>query len=178
MVLSSMFEKVLSNLIDIIVFFVFDSYDPIHDVYHQENTADKPLYGVDIREIYGVDSHQRLTKIMQALHSIIEIDKRIVQVALVILLFSKGLSLTMNSYQPSGNNHQHIFRTQSKYVEQLWILIEKIYGQIRAIKIFSTLVSKCLLMQELTRDIEHDRYGKIDSNQMPNIFQTRIIQSV
>ena len=164
-----------SLLIDIfLVSLSIDSYDPTQDVYHQENTADKPLYGVDIREIYGVDSHTRLTKIMRALHSIIQIDKRIVQVALVILLFSKGLSLTVHSHQPSGNNHQHIFRTQNKYVEQLWIFIEKFYGQIRAINIFSTLISKCLVMQELTRDIEHDRYGKIDSSQVPSIFQTLI----
>lgn len=141
-------------------------------MYHQENTADKPLYGVDIREVYGNDRYTRLTKIMQSLNSIIQIDKRIVQVALVILLFSKGLSVTVHSHQPSGNNHQEIFRTQNKYVEQLWIYIEKIYGQIRAINIFSTLISKCLSMQELTRDIQHDLYEIVDPSQVPNLFQT------
>lgn len=150
------------------------SYDSIHDVYHQENTADKPLYGVDIREVYGIDRYTRLTKIMQSLSSIIEIDKRIVQVALVILLFSKGLSVNVHSHQPSGNNHQEIFQKQNKYVEQLWIYIEKVYGQIRTVNIFSTLISKFLLMQELTREIQNDLYEIIDSSQIPTMFQTLV----
>jgi len=127
---------------------------------------------VDIREAYGIDNYMRLTKVMRALNSIIQIDKRIVQVALVIFLFSQGLSITIDSNQPSVNNHQQIFQTQNKYVEQLWLFIEKIYGRIRAINVFSILISKCLIMQELNRDILHDVYEKLDPCQVPSILRS------
>jgi hypothetical protein len=72
-------------------------------VHHEENTDDKPLYGVDIREAYDIDSYMRLTKLMRALYSIVQIDRRIMQVALVIFLFFKGLSTTVDSNESSTN---------------------------------------------------------------------------
>jgi len=77
---------------------------------------------------------------MRTLHSIVQIDKRIMQVALVIFLFFKGLSTTIDSNESSINNHQQIFPTQNKYVEQLWLFIEKTYGRVRAVYVFSTLI--------------------------------------
>lgn len=155
-----------------IVFNFIYRYDAIHDVYHEENTDDKPVYGADVREAYGIDSYIRLTKVMRSLHSIVQIDKRIMQVALVIFLFSKSLSTTINSNELSINNHQQVFQTQNKYVEQLWIFIEKIYGRVRAVYVFSTLISKCLLIQELIRDIQHNVYEKLDPCQVPPILRS------
>jgi hypothetical protein len=157
-----------------ICFILFYRYDPTHDVYHEENTDDKPVYGVDIREAYGIDSYMRVTKLMRTLHSIVQIDKRIMQVALVIFLFFKGLSTTVDSNESSRNNHQEIFQTQNKYVEQLWLFIEKNYGRVRAVYIFSTLIGKCLFMQELIRDIQHNVYEKLDPCQVPSILRSLI----
>ncbi len=162
----------VSNEIQLLFRFFSSRYDPTHDAYHEENTNDKPVYGVDIRDAYGIDSYMRVTKIMRALHSIVQIDKRIMQVALVIFLFSKGLSSTVNANESSINNHQEVFQTQNKYVEQLWLFIEKIYGRVRAVYVFSTLIGKCLLIQELIRDIEHDVYEKLDPCQVPPILRS------
>jgi hypothetical protein len=109
---------------------------------------------------------------MRDLHSIVQIDKRIMQVALVIFLFSKGLSTTINSNQSSRNNHQQLFQIQNKYVEQLWLFIEKIYGTVRAVYVFSTLIGKCLFMQQLIRDIQHDVFEKLDPSQVPPILRS------
>jgi hypothetical protein len=116
----------------------------------------------------------RLTKLMRTLHSIVQIDKRIMQVALVIFLFFKGLSTTIDSNESSINNHQQIFPTQNKYVEQLWLFIEKTYGRVRAVYVFSTLIGKCLFMQELIRDIQHNIYEKLDPCQVPPILRSLI----
>jgi hypothetical protein len=154
------------------LFFFCYRYDPVHDVYHEENTDDKFVYGDDIREAYGINNYIQCTKIMRALHSIVQIDKRIMQAALVIFLFSRGVSSTINLNEPSSNNYHHVFQTQNKYTEQLWIFIEKMYGRVRAIYIFSTLISKYLVIQELIRDIQHDVFEKLDPCQVPPILRS------
>jgi hypothetical protein len=114
---------------------------------------------------------------MRALHSVVQIDKRLMQVALIIFLFSNGLSVANSSNELSANNYKQIFRIQNIYIEQLWLFIERIYGRVRAAVVFSTLVSKCLLIQGLLRDIHHDVFEKLDLSQVPPILWS-IMQSV
>ncbi|CAF1320743.1 unnamed protein product [Rotaria sp. Silwood1] len=165
-----------NNLRYILFFNASLKYDPIHDVYHEENTNDKPLYGAHIREAYGIDHYIQCTKIIRALHSIVQIDKRIMLVALVIFLFSKGLSTTTNTNESLINNYQQIFQTQNKYVEHLWLFIEKTYGYVRAVHIFSALINKCLLIQELINDTQHNVYEKFERCQVPTSLRS-IIQT-
>ena len=146
-------------------------YDSTNDVYHEENTDDKPVYGADIRAAYGNDIYTRLTKFMSGLHAIVQIDKRIMQMALVIFLFSKGFSATINSNELIINNHKHIFQVQNKYTEHLWLFIEKTCGQGQAVSIFSKLIGKYLHIQEIIRDINHEVYDKLDPCQVPPILR-------
>jgi hypothetical protein len=154
--------------------FIFRSrYDPVNDVYHEGiPTHDTLLYGTDIREAYGDDIHLRCTLIMRSLHSIAQLDKRIMQLALIIMLFTKGLSSTMNFKDSLLNNYQQVYRAQNFYVEQLWLFIEKVYGTSRNVRIFSTIISQCLLIQGLLCDIEHDIYETLEPNQVPPIIRT------
>ena len=109
---------------------------------------------------------------MRALHSIVQIDRRIMQLTLIIMLFSKGLSTLMNSSEPSLNNHQQVLNAQNFYVEILWIFMEKMYGSTRTALIFSTLINKCLLVQVLLRDIQQDIHEKIDQCQVSPIIRS------
>ena len=152
--------------------FIF-RYDPINDIYHEGIPAhDTLLYGADIREAHGNDIYLRCTTIMRSLHSIVQIDRRIMQLTLIIMLFSKGLSTLMNSSEPSLNNHQQVLNAQNFYVEILWIFMEKMYGSTRTALIFSTLINKCLLVQVLLRDIQQDIHEKIDPCQVSPIIRS------
>lgn len=111
---------------------------------------------------------------MRSLQSIVQIDKRIMQIALVIFLFFKGLSTRIDSNETFISNHKRIFQIQNKYVEQLWIFIEKTYGLTQAVSIFSTLNGKYLFLQELIRDIHHDVFEKLDPCQVPSILRSLI----
>ncbi len=111
---------------------------------------------------------------MRDLQSIVQIDKCIMQVSLVIFLFSNGVSNTVNLNEPSSNNYQQFFQIQNKYTEQLWLFLEKTYGHIKAVCIFSTLISKCVLIQELIRDIQQNVYEKLDPCQVPPILRSII----
>lgn len=61
---------------------------------------------------------------------------------------------------------------QNIYVEQLWLLLEKTYGSVKAVLIFSTLISKCLLIQQLLRDIQHDVHEKLDLEEVSPIMRS------
>jgi len=144
-----------NNLPYIFIFHASLGYDPINDIYHEGiPTNDTLLYGADIREAHGNEIHLRCTLIMRSLHSIVQMDQRIMQLALVIMLFSKGLSsITTNNTEPLLNNSQQVFQIQNFYIEQLWLFMEKYYGLTRTILTFSTLINKCLLIQILLCDI-------------------------
>lgn len=109
---------------------------------------------------------------MRSLHSIIKIDRRIIQMTLVIMLFSKGLSSIINFREPLLDNPKQVFRAQNFYAEQLWLFIEEHYGTAQAVLIFSAVISKCLLIQMLLRDIQQDIHEKIDPCQVPPIIRT------
>ncbi|CAF0737321.1 unnamed protein product [Rotaria sp. Silwood1] len=164
---------VKSNLHFIFFFHSSLGYDPINDIYHEGIPSnDTPLYGSDIREAHGHDIYVRCTLIMRSLHSIVEMDRRIMQLTLVILLFSKGLSHFINCQEPSLNNYQQVLHAQNIYVEQLWIFLEQHYGSIQTIRTFTTLINKCMLIQALFRDIHQDINEKIDICQVPPIMRT------
>jgi hypothetical protein len=130
------------------------------------------LHGADIRELHGNDIYLRCTLIMRSLHSIVQMDQRIMQLALIIILFSKGLSGLVNCSEPSPNGCQQVFQAQNFYAEQLWLFMEKSYGPLRAAVIFSTLIGKCLLIQELLCDIHEDIHEKIDLRQVSPIIHS------
>ena len=150
-------------------------YDPINDIYHEGiPTNDTLLYGSDIREVHGSDIHLRCTLIMRSLHSVVGIDRRIIQLMLVIMLFSKGLSSMINFQEPQLNNRRQILQAQNDYAKQLWLFLEQCYGSTQASLIFSTLINNCLLIQTLFRDIQQNINEKLApcqvSCQMPTFM--------
>jgi len=126
-----------NNLPYIFIFHASLGYDPINDVYHEGiSPNDTVLYGTDICEAHGNDIHLRCTLIMRSLQSIVQMDRRIMQLALVIMLFSKGLSSMTNNIEPLLNNSQQIFQAQNFYIEQLWVFMDKSYGSTRTVLTF------------------------------------------
>jgi hypothetical protein len=162
-----------TNLSYIFIFHASLGYDPIKDIYHEGIPPnDALLYGADIREAHGNDIHLRCTLIMRSLQSIVQMDRRLMQLILVIMLFSKGLSTMTNTVEPLLNNPRKVFQIQNFYLEHLWLFMEKYYGTARAVYILSTLISQCLHIQLLLRDIQQDIHGKLDPCQVPPIIRT------
>lgn len=110
---------------------------------------------------------------MRSLQSIVDMDKRIIQLALVIMLFSKGPENHQNA-GPDGllKNHTQVFQAQNYYVEHLWLFMEKSYGTMKSAQTFTTLISRSLLVQRLLRDIEQNIVDKIDPSDVPVIMRT------
>ena len=104
--------------------FCFSSrYDPINDIYHEGiPTNDTLLYGADIREAHGNDIHSRFTFVMRSLQSIVQKDRRIMQLTLVIMLFSKGLSVLTHGNDSSLVNPQKVYQVQNHYIEHIMVI--------------------------------------------------------
>jgi hypothetical protein len=109
---------------------------------------------------------------MRSLQSIVQMDRRLMQLILVIMLFSKGLSTMTNTVEPLLNNPRKVFQIQNFYLEHLWLFMEKYYGTARAVYMLSTLISQCLHIQLLLRDIQQDIHEKLDPYQVPPIIRT------
>lgn len=130
------------------------------------------MYGSDIREAHGENIHARCTSIMRSLHSIVQLDKRIMQLALIIMLFMRGLSTSSNSKDATVMDAQQVLQAQNFYIEHLWVFMEKYYGTTRTVRTFLALSSKFLLIQTLLRDIEQDLHKKLDADQVPPLMRT------
>ena len=111
------------------------------------------------------------------MHGIGQLDRRIIQLALVIFLFSKGLSNLVNMQEPSLNNSEQVWSIQNLYVEQLWCLLERTYGPARAVLIFASLIEKCLLIQNLLRDIQQDVHEKLSPDEVPPLMRSVMLLS-
>ncbi|CAF5196398.1 unnamed protein product [Rotaria magnacalcarata] len=114
---------------------------------------------------------------MRSLSSIVQMDPRIMQLTLVIFLFAIRLSNMINIREPPLTNRQQVFEAQNIYVEQLWIFLEKHFGVTRTIRTFTTLISKCLLIDTLFRDIQQDIHENVDRHYVPPIMRTLIDMS-
>ena len=109
---------------------------------------------------------------MRSLQSVVEMDPRLMQLVLIIMLFSKGISTMTDTIEPLLNNSSEVFQVQNFYVEHLWIFMEKYYGTARAVSTLTTLISQCLHIQVLLRDIQQDIHEKLDPCQVPPIIRT------
>lgn len=155
-----------------ISFFSF-RYDPITDKYHEGNLPNEAVvYGSDIRDAYGNDVYLRCTLIMRSLQSIARLDRRVIQLTLVIMLFSRGLSMPKNPSNSSLNHPEKVLQLQNYYLEHLWLYMEKLYGSTRAILTFSTLISQCLHIQLLLRDVHQDVHEKLNPSEVLPLIRT------
>lgn len=109
---------------------------------------------------------------MRSLQSIVRLDRRLVQLTLVIMLFSRGLSMSKNLSDSSLIESEKIGDLQNYYLEHLWLYMEKLYGSTRAILTFSTLISQCLHIQLLLRDVHQDIHEKLNPSEVPPILRT------
>ncbi|CAF0726710.1 unnamed protein product [Adineta ricciae] len=162
-----------NNLPPVFIFLASLGYDPINDIYREGNPPHQTfVYGVDVREAHGENIYAHFTSIMRSLHSVAQTDQRIIQLILVIILFSKGMSGAVNFNEPSPSNYRQVFQAQNFYVEHLWLFMSKFYGPLKSTILLSTLVTKCLHIQTLLCDIQKDIYEKIDPYQVPPIIRS------
>ncbi|CAF4169046.1 unnamed protein product [Rotaria sordida] len=145
-----------------------------------EADSDAPCDAKDIQKYHGIDLSLKLKKIVSALCKIGQFDERIIQLSLVILLYTKGFSTMKSENEPILNDGMTVFRVQSYYAELLWKYLEMNHGSNKALRIFNTLVSHFVAIQNLNRALYNnlqDTLSPLDIEHMLPIMKTLLLFS-
>lgn len=121
----------------------------------QEAKSDAPWNSSILLTVHGDDIYQRVKKIFESFARIAQYDQRIIQLALIILILTKGFSANSNMSEPILNDGLAVFSAQNYYTELLWKYLETMHGAGKAVYIFHELVAHFVSWQMLQRHLSH-----------------------
>jgi hypothetical protein len=119
-----------------------------------ETDTDIPWDPSVIQTVYGVDGHQQIKKVFDQFLDIAKYDYRIIQLALVAFILTKGIS-TVEDNEPILNDYMRVYRAQNYYTELLWKYMEATHGSQLAVQIFSKLIAHFMAWQMLQKKLKY-----------------------
>ena len=114
-----------------------------------ETDSDAPLDHNICINVHGIDIYTQILKIIKTFRNIALYDETIIELALIIFLFSKGFSPINADPEPILNDEMAVYCAQKYYTELLWKYIETNHGPERVIHIFAALVAHLISLQTL-----------------------------
>ncbi|CAF1093571.1 unnamed protein product [Adineta steineri] len=125
----------------------------------REAEVDAPWDTSILSRVHGEDICKRAKKIFDSFVGISQNDPRIMQLALIILVLTKGFSTNSGSSEPILDDGIAVYRAQNFYTELLWKYLEAKYGYGEAIDIFNKLVMHFISWQTLHKDMAHNFFN-------------------
>ena len=104
-----------------------------------ESDSDIPWDITSLQTVYGLDGYQELKKVFDQFLRIARYDQKIIQLALITFILTKGFAVTQTE-EPMLNDCMAVNRAQNYYTELLWKYMETIHGPEIAIQMFSKLI--------------------------------------
>jgi hypothetical protein len=161
------------NLLVMVFMHIVLIYDPIADIYHERDTQDPIFQGKDWIKILGEDFYHDLTATAKELIRVLEYDRVIVKLLLIIICYIKGFCGYNIPYEPSLNNPSIVFNTQNIYVEILYKYCLHQYGLIRTINLFTNLIKQLFAIQSLAVHLKGFVHSIIiDASQLSPVMQS------
>ena len=119
------------------------NYDPLTDSYHEPNTNDCVFAGRDLIECFSLEIYEKMTRCMLNLLAASCNDRLILQIFIIVLLFSKGATIcsSKDELETIAQDMLTIYHTQNIFVELLWKYCENKYGYFKTAKIWSQLTT-------------------------------------
>jgi hypothetical protein len=161
------------NLLASVFMHIVLIYDPIFDTYHEHNTEDPIFQGKDWINILGEEFYRDITSTVKKLIQILEYDRVIVKLLLIIILFIKGFCAYDILHEPSLNNLSIVLNTQNIYIETLYKYCLHQYGLTRTVNLFTNLINQLFAIQRLSihfKDLVHETH--IDASKLSPIMQS------
>jgi hypothetical protein len=139
------------------------NYDPLTDTYHEPDTDDCVFSGRDLIQCFSLSQYQRSTTCVRNLIDASQNDRFLLQVLLVIILFSKGSSIctVMDEMEPIAQDILSIYQAQNVFIELLWKYCETKFGLIQTIKTWLKLTISSMDAHLQASRTRHD-YVKVD----------------
>lgn len=119
-----------------------------------ETDSDVPWDPAVIQSVYGVDGYQQIRGIFEKFLHIANSDQKIIQLALVTFILTKGFSPAADN-EPILNDGIAVYRAQNYYAELLWKYLETMHGSRFAVEIFSKLIANFMSWQRIQIHLRH-----------------------
>ena len=139
------------------------NYDPVTDTYHEVDTDECVFEGRDLIQCLSLYQYEQSTRCVCNLLSAAVNDRFVLQVLLLILLFSKGSSVCtyLDEAEPIAQDTLAIYRVQSAFIELLWRYSQDKYGCARTRDICLKLTMTSIDAHLQAYNIRHG-YVKVD----------------
>ena len=131
-----------------------------------ETDSDLPWDAAIVEEVYGYDGFVQMKKTFQSFVRIAKYDRSIIQLALIILILTKGFSTSGVEPEPILNDGMTVSRAQNYYTELLWKYIETVHGPDKAVDMCSQLMTHFIAWQR--------HHQKLRDNVEKNLVSTDI----
>ena len=116
-----------------------------------------------------------MRKIFESFVLIAQCDQRIIHLALITLILTKGFSTGISELEPVLNDGMAVYRAQNYFTELLWKYIETVHGREKAIHIWGQLVMHFITWQTLHKKLR-DNVAKnllaTDMNELLPLMKT------
>jgi len=160
------------NLLAVVFMHIVLIYDPIADTYHEHNTDDPIFQGKDWIKILGERFYHDLTTTAKTLIHVIEYDRIIAKLLLIIILYIKGFCGYDIEHEPTLNNPSVVSNAFNLYTETLYKYCINQYGLTRTISLFTHLISSLFSIQRLAVNLKDLVHSTMDASQLSPLMQT------
>ncbi|CAF1027150.1 unnamed protein product, partial [Didymodactylos carnosus] len=130
-------------------------YDPLNDTFHEENTDDGVFDAKDFISNMNLEFYQRTITVMKDVIQIVEYDRIIVKILIILVICSKGFCAYESMREPILNDPLSAYKTQNIFTDLLWRYCLNQYGYIKTINLFTKLSRRVLNFQILAIDMRH-----------------------
>ena len=135
-----------------------------------EDKSDAPWNPDLFVKVHGEEIYQRVKKIFESFVRIAQYDQRIIQLALIVLILTKGFSTNGQAVEPVLDDGIAVYRAQNYYTELLWKYLETIHGYGKAAQIFNELVAHFISWQTLQGHMQCDLYKALSPTEMNELL--------
>lgn len=145
------------------------SYDDQNDLF-VESASDVPLDLASLQAVYGVDGYRGIRQIFDKFLHIAKYDQKIIQLALITFMLTKGFSIETEK-EPLLNDAHSVSRAQNYYSELLWKYLIDTHGLQLSVEIFSKLITNFMSWQILQIRIRnHVEQSLVSTNTMDELL--------
>jgi hypothetical protein len=106
----------------------------------RETETDTPWNPSVMKDIYGNEIYLQVKKNFECFVRIARYDRKIILLALIILIFTRVCLSDADLMEPSLNNSIAVYRAQSFYTEFLWKYLETVHGLEAATRMFQEFI--------------------------------------
>ncbi|UJR26345.1 hypothetical protein I4U23_007679 [Adineta vaga] len=160
------------NLLAVVFMHSVLLYNPIADTYHEHNTEDPIFQGTDWIKILGKEFYHELTDLATKLIEIVEYDRVIIKIFLLLILTTKGFCGYDIVHEPSLKNFSSVFSTQNVYLDTLYRYCLHHYGEKTTVNIFSRTIGPLMSIQRLAVHLKDFVHDHVDPSQLSPLMQS------